>query len=337
MSAPAAGGEDLERLEVIARDALVRHDYAADARLELLSLSENATYRVDDADRPTAVLRVHRLGYHSREAIDSELAWVAALRADDVVRTAAVIPDARGELVGVGRHPDGEQRHAVLFEWLPGREPDEHRLLADFETLGAIAARLHAHARGWTPPPSFTRFRWDYETSLGSAGHWGRWQDGVGVDDSALEHLGRLAACLRGRLAAFGSGPERFGLVHADMRLANLLVDDAGEDEAGRVAVIDFDDCGFGWYLYDVGSSLSFIEHSPLVPELLDAWCRGYRTQAQLGNEEEAELATFVMLRRLLLVAWIGSHRHTDLAKSMGAEFTRTSCDLAEQYLSRFG
>ena len=44
------------------------------------------------------------------------------------------------------------------------------------------------------------------------------------------------------------------------MRLANLLVD--GRD----VSVIDFDDCGFGWFMYDLGSSVSFIEHDPTVP-----------------------------------------------------------------------
>jgi Ser/Thr protein kinase RdoA (MazF antagonist) len=54
-----------------------------------------------------------------------------------------------------------------------------------------------------------------------------------------------------------------------------------------------------------------------------------------LSAEEVAELPTFVLLRRLLLVAWIGSHADTELARSMGADYTRGSCDLAEQYLSR--
>jgi Ser/Thr protein kinase RdoA (MazF antagonist) len=101
------------------------------------------------------------------------------------------------------------------------------------------------------------------------------------------------------------------------------------------VNVIDFDDCGFGWFMYDLGSSLSFIEHDPRVPELIDAWVAGYRDVAPLSTDEVAELPTFVLLRRLLLVAWIGSHADTDLAREMGAEFTATSCDLAEAYLSR--
>jgi hypothetical protein len=43
------------------------------------------------------------------------------------------------------------------------------------------------------------------------------------------------------------------------------------------------------------------------------------------------------MMRRLLLVAWIGSHSGTDLAQSMGAGYTRDSLALAEDYLMRFG
>ena len=321
----------LVRLEVLARDALRHYGIGPDATLTLLNISENATYRVDDPTRGrVTVLRVNRPGYHSRQAIESELAWVRALREDDVVRTAHVVHTDDDERVVVAGHPDGETRHAVMFEWVPGDEPPSDRLVDDFAELGAITARLHRHARTWPRPAGFTRFRWDYDTSIGDHGHWGRWQDGLGMGPAELTQLGRLAATLRERLALFGTGEDRFGLIHADMRLANLLVD--GPD----VAVIDFDDCGFGWYMYDLGSSLSFIEHDPRVPEMIDSWVRGYRTKMPLSAAEEAELPTFVLLRRLLLVAWIGSHADTDLAQEMGEEFTRVSCALAEDYLTRF-
>jgi Ser/Thr protein kinase RdoA (MazF antagonist) len=278
------------------------------------------------------VLRVHRPGYHSRAAIESELAWIDALRADGVVATPAPLAARDGERVVVGRHPDGEARHVVRFAWVDGVEPHGERLVDDFEELGEVTARLHRHARAWTPPAGFTRFRWDAATSIGDAGHWGRWRDGIAVGPAEREVLGRLAGVLGRRLAAFGTGPDRFGLVHADLRLANLLVDPAG---TSPVTVIDFDDSGFGWYLYDLGASLSFIEHDPQAPALVEAWVRGYRRVAPLSAEEVAELPTFVLLRRLLLVAWIGSHADTELAAAMGAEFTATSCDLAESYLSR--
>ena len=115
------------------------------------------------------------------------------------------------------------------------------------------------------------------------------------------------------------------------MRLANLLMDN------GHVKVIDFDDCGFSWLLYDCATTVSFFEHAPEVPDLLEAWVRGYRRIGELSVEEEDEIATFVMLRRLLLVAWIGSHSETELAQSMGASYTQASIRLCERYLSRFG
>ncbi|CAB4939389.1 MAG: phosphotransferase [Actinobacteria bacterium] len=326
---------DTERLEAIARAALTHYDVAPDCDITLLNVSENATYLVAPPEGKRTILRVHRRGYHSLEAIESELAWVAALREADVVRAAPVLVSSEGRRVVEASHPDdGETRHAVMFEYLPGVEPPENRLVEDFQTVGAITARLHQHARSWTPPAGFTRFTWDFETSLGPRGHWGSWRDGMAVGPSEAEVLGRAADLMGRRLAAYGSGPDRFGLIHADMRLANLLVD---IEHDNAVSVIDFDDCGFGWLMYDLGSSLSFIEHYPVVPELIDAWCTGYRTVAPISADDEAELETFVMFRRLLLVSWIGSHSATELAQDMGEEYTEVSCELAETYLLRHG
>ena len=72
------------------------------------------------------------------------------------------------------------------------------------------------------------------------------------------------------------------------------------------------------------------------MPDMTAAWVDGYRGVSQLSKEEEAELPTFIMFRRLLLVDWIGSHQDTDTGKQMGANFTKVSCDLAENYLSKF-
>jgi Ser/Thr protein kinase RdoA (MazF antagonist) len=188
---------------------------------------------------------------------------------------------------------------------------------------------MHRHVRGWERPAGFARPPWDYEFSIGPRGHWGAWQDGLGMGPDELRQLEALDATIKGRLERFGQGVDRFGLIHADMRLANLLID------GPEVLVIDFDDCGFSWLMYDFATTVSFMEDHPRVPELRDAWVRGYRTVAELDGASEAELQTFVVLRRLLLVAWIGSH-HTFApeAAELGAGFTAGTCALAEEYLS---
>ena len=329
----SAGGDVMERVRGCARDALAAYGGDPAASVELLNVSENATFLVRDPQAGPSVLRVHRLGYHTEQEIASELAWMDALRAEAGVRTPRVLPAADGRRVVTVPEPGGAaERHCVRFEFLPGTEPggdlEAGLTAAHFAELGEITARMHRHAREWSRPAWFTRFHWDYAAAFGAQARWGRWQDGVGVGPPELEILTRLDHVLRARLRAFGSGPGRYGLVHADTRLANLLVHD------GSVSVIDFDDSGFSWYLYDLGTSVSFFEHAPEVPALVDSWLRGYRRAGQLSAGDEAEIWTFIMFRRLLLVAWIGSHRAVDIAAELGAGYTQGSCDLAESYLS---
>ncbi len=320
-------------LERVARRALPRWGIAADAPLTLLNISENATYRVDVAgSAEPAILRVHRTGYHSANGVRSELAWTRALSADAGVATPQAVAATDGSLIQHIDSPElDESRMVVRFGFIPGHEPDESALLAPFRRLGAIAARMHAHARSWQRPEYFERLTWDYEHSLGEAGNWGRWQDGLGLDAEAHAVLGEADALLRTRLERFGKSPSRYGLIHADLRLANLLESD------GETRVIDFDDAGFGWFLYDLATALSFMEERGDLAELVDAWVAGYRTVGTLDAEEVAEIPTFLMLRRLLIMAWIGSHAETDLARELGRPFTAGSVRLARRYIARFG
>lgn len=308
-----------------ARAALASYGCHPDTTVSLLNLSENATFLVDDPASGSSVLRVHRLGYHDEREIASELTWMDLLRAEAGVRTPRVLCASGGRSI-VTASDGAVMRHCVRFEFLAGREPVLER--GQFASLGELTARMHQHARSWARPAWFTRFHWDLAAAFGSDPRWGRWQDGIGVGAAELAVLGRLEALLRTRLRRYGDGPGRYGLIHADTRLANLLAD------GGSVAVIDFDDCGFGWYLYDLGTAVSFFEHLPVVPSLVDGWLEGYRRVCALGVEDEAEIWTFIMLRRLLLVAWIGSHQAVDIAAELGRRYTEDSCDLAEWYLS---
>jgi len=328
----------MDRVTECARDALRAYRCHPETSVELLNVSENATFFVSDPEAGPSVVRVHRLGYHTEREIASELAWMDALRAEAGVRTPRVLAAADGRrVVTVAERGVGTARHCVRFEFLPGAEPSAGPgagpagavTNSRFAELGEITARMHRHAREWPRPAWFTRFHWDYAAAFGDVARWGRWQDGIGVGPPERHVLGQLDEKLKARLSAFGTGPERYGLVHADTRLANLLVHD------GSVSVIDFDDSGFSWYLYDLGTSVSFFEHSPHVPGLVDSWLEGYRRAGELSAEDEAEIWTFILFRRLLLVAWIGSHRGVDIAAELGAGYTRGSCDLAESYLSR--
>lgn len=321
----------LSRLETALRDALPAWGLGHDADLRLLTISENATYRATTASGDDMIFRVHRPDYHTRAEIASELAWIAALRQDGGVAAPAPIPLLDGSLIA-DIADQGHVRHVVAFEFVPGKEPaPEDDLVPWFRELGRVHARLHAQAEGWRRPPDFVRKVWNFETTLGSRPLWGDWRAGLGLEAPGRALLERTCAVIGERLARFGDGPDRFGLVHADLRLANLLVD------GDRLSLIDFDDCGFSWFLYDFAAAISFIEHEPQVPDLLDAWIAGYRESRPLGADDVAMMPVFVMLRRILLTAWIASHAETPTAEAMGVPYTHGTLDLAERFLERHG
>ena len=326
--------EQLKALLELAQAATKNYALPDQLTVEMINLSENATYRVQAPDGRRWALRVHRDGYHSKTAIASELAWLMDLRNTGVVVTPRPVKGRDGEIIQMVSHRLMPRlRHVVLSDWETGIEPGiDHDLMKPFEILGEVTAHMHLHARKWKRPDWFQRHIWDFETSLGEEKpHWGRWRDGMGVDAAKAKLFGRTVDLIGKRLKAYGQDNERFGLIHCDLRLANLLIDD------GQVKVIDFDDCGFGWYMYDAATPVSFYEHEPQVPGLIESWKTGYRRVIDLPKADENEIPTFVMLRRLLLVAWIGSHAETDLAKSMGLPYTEGTIGLCEAYLGKFG
>lgn len=333
MNSFAMSRDELEgHLTRLATRSLELWGLGPSATAELWSHSESAIYLVRDEESETkTILRVNREGYNSTNAITCELAWLRALREEAGVMTPTPIPGRNGALVQ-SDYVDGlaAPRDMVLFEFIEGTEPDEsHDLVAPFERLGEVSARIHNHSQGWTLPVNFERLVWSFENILGGQDAlWGDWRAAPAMDGSALEVLERLAETIRQRLRAFGKPAHRWGLIHGDLRLANLLIHD------GDTRVIDFDDCGLGWYVHDFATALSFIEDHPNKSGLTEAWLRGYRRHRDLSAEDEAEIPTFIMLRRMQLLAWIGSHGETDLAREQGPDFTRVSCELAEEYLS---
>lgn len=308
--------------------ALPRWGMSSDATLAFLSHSENTTFLAEDPlGGQRLVLRVQRIGYHSPAEIMSELSWIAALIADEVIITPRPRPDRNGQLL-CSVPLNGTTRQVVAFEHMSGREPDPAASLpAWFRELGALTARLHGHSRSWTRSPAFLRKTWDFDAMLGARPLWGDWRAALGLRESERHVLQRVADLLAQRVHTYGQPSHRFGLVHADLRLANLLVDGT------RLGIIDFDDCGFSWFFYDFAAAVSFMEHEPIVAELQNAWLEGYRQVAPVSKTDEAMLPVFVMLRRMLLTAWIASHSDTETARRLGTEYTEGTVAMGERFL----
>ncbi|UXA17803.1 phosphotransferase enzyme family protein [Mycobacterium sp. SMC-4] len=305
--------------------ALPAYGRAPDAPLRLLSLSENATYLVDDGD--PLVLRVHRPGYHSLAAIRSELAWMTALRQDTDVVTPALIPAADGREV-VAAVVDERTLYVDAMTFVDGCTAEERPDAVGYDELGRLTAQMHDHTARWAAPDSFTRFRWDLDATLGPAARWGDWRSAAGLGADGTVTVEKAAARVAQTLTEFGQTPDRFGLIHADLRMANLMVGASG------LTVIDFDDSGWSWYLADLSAVVSFIEDTPDAGRMIADWLRGYREVRSVPSAHLAMIPTLVMWRRLMLTAWVSSHADSDAAVTFGRGFAEGTVALAQRYLT---
>ena len=294
---------------------------AEGGRATLVNLSENHTYRIDSR-HGRHMLRLHRPGYQSRAAIESELDWITALRG--LLPVPRPLPGRDGALV----QEVSPGRFAVLFAFEPGAEPAPSDALGPlFRPRGRSAATAHHHVETWRQPPGFSRPAWTADTILDAGGLWGDWRRAPHIHGVIRHSLDALDRRLRDDLGAYGRDPSRFGLIHADMRLANLLVD------GGNVTLIDFDDCGFGWFVYDLAASLSFIETRPDLARLKAAWIEGYTAIRPLSAADIAMIEPMILLRRMALLAWIGTHGETELARQHAGRFAHDTVELAASLL----
>ncbi|RLM14670.1 phosphotransferase [Gibbsiella quercinecans] len=318
----------IEKIGGLLRAALPRWGVSERSELSLLTFSENATFLVTDvATKRRLVLRVHRPNYCRHAEIISELDWLLSLKTSGVINVAAPIPQLNGERVA-RLEDEASVTFVVAFEFIAGAEPDSACDLSSwYRRLGQIAARLHLHSLGWQRPLAFTRKVWTFDTIIGKQALWGDWRSLSQFAPEDISLLEQTEKLLKAQLDEYGCSPERFGLVHCDMRLANLLVD--GE----KMTVIDFDDCGICWFGWDFATAVSFIEDDPLLGNYQAAWLKGYRSVRPLSRQDEAMLPVLVMLRRLQLSAWIASHAETPTAQQLAANYPAGTVALARQYL----
>lgn len=312
--------------------ALPSYGFSQRARVRLLSLSENGTFMVEEPDNAgqperLLVLRVHRPGYHTKSAIESELSWMAEVREHCGIPTPELVPSIDGERVVLARVGD-RTRCVDAVSVIEGETGEDSAIPVPFEELGRISASMHRFDEQWRAPRGFERFCWGFEETLGQSARWGDWRRGPGVLDADRPALEAAQERIRRALKAYGTGRGRFGLIHADLRLANVMV-----GPTGAITVIDFDDCGWGWYLHDLGSVVSWLEHEPEATRIASRWLVGYLERRALEPADLAMVPTFVMLRRMMLTAWLGTHPLSPPAQQFGDEYGRGTGQLAERFL----
>ncbi|MFK4762025.1 phosphotransferase enzyme family protein [Microbacterium sp. ZW T5_45] len=300
-------------------------------QVALIVLSENVTFRVEFEGQSRLVVRFGRPGYAAgTEHIRSELVWVEALRSGAGIPTPSPVRGADGDWVQTIIDPNGAIWTAVSFEFIEGTILEEQpEFTQHYEEIGALTAALHRHASSWTPPASFTRFAWDVSDMVGTHARWGHWGNArmPAPDRGLLQRAENRAKDVLAE-AEVSKSPQHFGLIHGDLRPSNVMTHD------DSLAIIDFDDCGYGYYLYDFAAALTFYEHRPEASGMAAAWLDGYRSVLPLSDRELGVAAAFSMLRRLTMLGWSTTHSPDALPTDLWNENLPGTVEVAAKFLA---
>lgn len=279
---------DLPHLMRLAREAQAA--WGCDGEPKLLSHRENAVFRAMQNGQPVA-LRLHRPGYMSEAEILSEIWWTRQL-ADAGFN----VPRPLTMLSGEDMLPVGD-RLATAISWVEGTP------LADLgedrsRDLGAALARLHDLTDAATLPDWFTRHRWDIDGLVGDAPNWGRFWDHPALDQGGKDQLRTARDAARSDLETHRAAGGDFGLIHADALGENVFATDYG------LCLIDFDDSGFGYRMYDLAVAASQSFGAPDYASKRDALAEGYASLRPLPGNWRDLFALFAFLRAASSLGW---------------------------------
>ena len=254
--------------------ALVADAYGIPVRgCLLLRTLVNDVYRIDTPDGPYA-LKLYGPRRGDRAEWEVRLAAHVAARGVDIARG---VPLADGRLAGAAAMSEGERIY-TLWEWAPGRHPEQPYDDDLYHRFGIAAARFHAAAADFGPAHRPLPMEALLDDVLAR------------VDAADRPLIARLAAATARRLAEVGPLLDR-GVCHGDVTLDNIHLD------GDRIVLFDLDMACENWRAWD----LAGVASTPHWPAFLAAY-RSVRPLADL------DVATLPWLDVVLLVDFLHFH-----------------------------
>ncbi len=291
---------------------------------QLLAARENTIYCAETA-RGKIVIRKHRTGYQDAAGIESELCLMHAMKAVNCsVPDAIAAKDNRFVIAHAGDH-------YTAISWVSGQtmsdvlssDPSSHRVTQIYHDLGVRLAEFHDAADAWSPPKNFSRHSWDRLGLVGPQPFWGRFWDHpdllpderyifTQIQDQMNEALSHLEDTLD------------YGMIHADLIPDNVMIDE------NDITFLDFDDCGFGFRLFDIATILLKQIETHDFQDKAKALMEGYRKRRDL---DPRFVMMFLVLRSLTYVGWIVDRPNIENAAARSRHFIERARLLSEQFI----
>jgi len=293
----------VRRLRDLADHALAR--YALRVRsVRFIQHAENTTFRVECRNNQKYLLRIHRPDYHNKAAILEELNWIDRLSALGL-EVPTPVKSKNGDLVEtVECQAFPSPRNCCVFKWIEGRFLEKALSTKHMGMAGRLLAEMQSHTRATTRHRNY----WTANGLVGATPKFGTIDHLAAATPDQQRVITKTRRMVLKKLKAFERQfPSRQGLIHADLHFGNcLLVKD-------HLGAIDFDDCGQGFFAYDVmisqwsAQAILGPKRRREWPEFRQALIEGYKTKMPWDAHDDEIFDYMIAARRLLMLGWLNS------------------------------
>lgn len=237
-----------------------------DPEIDFIRHNENMTFKITDKLLDKHYLfRIHKpateglLGIqHTFEGLVSEMKILNHLYANSTLTVQKPVANKLGEYVTDSSEVVGSSCYSTLLEWIDGEILNTRSENINDITfkLGENIALFHQCLHRFGAGSNLTRPVYDIKRI-----------------DSAIEDLKycveidlftpedyriirEVLTIVKQQIKAMDSKGDMWGIIHADFQPGNIIVGN------GNPCIIDFGFCGFGYYLFDLGSAGTVFESS---------------------------------------------------------------------------
>lgn len=269
----------------IAKDILTSYSIS-EPQIQFIRHNENITFKITEEEHSKSyLLRIHSPSteglfglQHTLEGIKSEISILQELKEKDFIYAQKPVINNDGEYITECKldnynHPC----YATVLEWIEGNTLTlkESNLNDIAYHLGQNLALFHKCLQNIKPSKDYVRPIYDV-ARIDSAIEELRYC--VEVNLFSMDHydiIKKVLEVVKKQINEIDLRKDSFGIIHADFQPGNIVLNN------NNPCIIDLGFCGFGYYVFDLGSAASIFPS-----ELRQTFLKGYSSNSSFSFDD---------------------------------------------------
>ena len=295
------------------------------AKLNPLPSISNLVWQVQ-AKQEKFVLRITPADHCFTDRLETEARWLRAI----LQETELSVPHPVSSLNRNYFQKTNRSNCASLFRWIPGETlTTSHLDLQTLPEIGRFVAKLHSHSAQFQPSPPLKPVNMLANNLFGpnSPYHSRESPNSVSVlTDETRAVISAVADRFMKSLIPLDGEPAAIGMIHGDLVAKNWLCSPHG------LALIDFDHCGWGYFIYDLAALCIQLLDEVDFPERRAALIAGYTKMRPIPPNGGELLDISIVARYAASCLWLARESR----KPTFAATAKTALTFRTEQMKRF-